>query len=411
MTGPRPHVVRRGAGLPLLFVHGNAVDHRLLIELDDVFCHNGGWERIYFDLPGFGQTPALDDPGGLPELADWLDEAVGSLVGGLPFAIVGSSLGGLLARDLVSRRPGQCVGMALLATVVDPVHANRALPDPVIAVEDHGLLASLDADDAAMYREVAVVRSSANWERFRRAALPGLRLADTDAMARLAARYTLPDFEEERLDGFDRPVLIVAGRQDAVVGFEDQSALARRFTTSSLAVLDHAGHNVHLDQPTVVRALLEDWAARVVRYVAQTDARDDPTGAISPGRADVILYVADQQASAAFYRALLGRAPVLDVPGMTEFLLADRCKLGLMPAAGIARLLGDAVPHPDTGAGIPRCELYLQTPDARASFERAIAAGAHPVSAPKARDWGDVVGYVADPDGHVLAFAQPLDDA
>lgn len=133
-----------------------------------------------------------------------------------------------------------------------------------------------------------------------------------------------------------------------------------------------------------------------------------PSRPISP--IEIILYVADQQASAVFYAALLDRAPVLDVPGMTEFVLTDHCKLGLMPSAGIARLLGEAVPHPDRGAGIPRCELYLPTPDVRDAFDRAVAAGAHPVSAPAPRDWGDVVGYVADPDGHILAFAErPVD--
>lgn len=269
MTLPRPHVVRRGAGLPMLFVHGNAVDHRLLIELDDAFCHEGRWERIYFDLPGFGRTPALASPGGLPDLADWLDDTVEALVGDRPFAVVGSSLGGLLARDLVARRSGQCLGLALLATVVDPVRAHRTVPDPAVVVADRTLLASLDADDAAMYQAVAVVQTPENWERYRRAALPGVRLADGDAMARLAAQYTLPGFVEERLDGFDQPVLIVTGRQDAIVGFEDQQALAQRFAACTFAALDHAGHNVHLDQPDVVRALLQDWEERVVRVRRQ----------------------------------------------------------------------------------------------------------------------------------------------
>lgn len=269
MSPPRPHVVRRGTGLPMLFVHGNAVDHRLLLELDDAFGHSGRWERIYFDLPGFGHTPPLDSPGGLPDLADWLDNTVEGLVGHLPFAIVGSSLGGLLARDLVARRPGQCLGLALLATVVDPVRANRTLPDPAVVVADHTLLASLDAAVAAMYQAVAVVQTPENWERYRRAALPGLRLADDDAMARLAAQYALPNFVEEQLDEFDCPVLIVAGRQDAIVGFEDQRLLAQRFAACTFAALDHAGHNVHLDQPNVVRALLEDWGQRVLRVRRQ----------------------------------------------------------------------------------------------------------------------------------------------
>ncbi len=62
---PNPHVVRRGAGTPVLFIHGNGVDHRLLSDLDDVFASDDGdgWERIYVDLPGVRADPAADRAG------------------------------------------------------------------------------------------------------------------------------------------------------------------------------------------------------------------------------------------------------------------------------------------------------------------------------------------------------------
>ena len=52
-----------------------------------------------------------------------------------------------------------------------------------------------------------------------------------------------------------------------------------------------------------------------------------------------VFYVADQAASAAFYRQVLGTEPVLDVPGMTSFALDGGGELGLMPEAGIERIL------------------------------------------------------------------------
>ena len=261
---PAPHVVRRGTGVPIVFLHGNGVDHRLLLGLDEVFESDGRWDRIYLDLPGFGATPALPAPGGLTDIADWVDETVSALVGDRPFAVVGASMGGLLARDLAARHPQQCLGLALLAPVVDPVHANRRVPEPVVLLEDPSLIASLDPDDATDYTQLAVVQSPDNWQRFRTAALPGLRAADIDAMDRLARRYVLDRTPDTRLAGFDRPVLIVTGLQDAVVGFEDQDALARLFVRPTLVALDHAGHNVHLDQPDAVRALLTTWAAQVL---------------------------------------------------------------------------------------------------------------------------------------------------
>ena len=83
-------------------------------------------------------------------------------------------------------------------------------------------------------------------------------------------------------------------------------------------------------------------------------------------RAHFILYVSDQSESARFYAAALGVAPRLDVPGMTEIAL-EGCVLGLMPEAGIRRLLGDAIADPATARGVPRAELYLLVDEDRKS--------------------------------------------
>ncbi|MBI4347460.1 MAG: glyoxalase [Elusimicrobia bacterium] len=123
-------------------------------------------------------------------------------------------------------------------------------------------------------------------------------------------------------------------------------------------------------------------------------------------KAIFILYVSDQKASAAFYAAVLGKKPELDVPGMTEFRLNDGAVLGLMPSAGIKRLLGDAIADPASAAGVPRAEVYLFTPDAPELHQRALANGARELSPLRLRNWGDEAGYVLDPDGHVLAFAR-----
>ena len=122
--------------------------------------------------------------------------------------------------------------------------------------------------------------------------------------------------------------------------------------------------------------------------------------------AHFILYVADQDASTGFYREVLQSAPRLHVPGMTEFELPGGAVLGLMPQAGIKRLLGAALPDPAAAAGVPRAELYLVVDDAEAAHTRALAAGARELSAVAPRDWGHHAGYSLDPDGHVLAFAR-----
>ncbi len=119
-----------------------------------------------------------------------------------------------------------------------------------------------------------------------------------------------------------------------------------------------------------------------------------------------IFYVADQARARDFYRAVLEIEPTLDVPGMTEFPLGNGALLGLMPAAGIKRLLGENLPDPSLAAGVPRAELYLVVESAQPYVERAVAHGATLVSPLQTRNWGDKVAYCLDRDGHVLAFAE-----
>ena len=119
-----------------------------------------------------------------------------------------------------------------------------------------------------------------------------------------------------------------------------------------------------------------------------------------------ILYVSNQKESALFYAALLQLNPMLDVPGMTEFELSPDCKIGLMPEDGISKIIMPALPHPSKANGIPRCELYLKVADILPFYARAKLLKAKIVSEIAVRDWGDNVFYMADRDGHVIAFAQ-----
>jgi catechol 2,3-dioxygenase-like lactoylglutathione lyase family enzyme len=119
-----------------------------------------------------------------------------------------------------------------------------------------------------------------------------------------------------------------------------------------------------------------------------------------------ILYVEDQAESRRFYDRVLDRDPDLDVPGMTEYRFPGGAVLGLMPMAGIRRLLGPSLPDLAEGTIVPRAELYLVVEDPGFFHERALAAGARELSPLQERDWGHEAAYSLDADGHVLAFAR-----
>ena len=69
----------------------------------------------------------------------------------------------------------------------------------------------------------------------------------------------------------------------------------------------------------------------------------------------------------------------------------------------------NALFDPDAGDGIPRAELYLLVNEPQMYHRRALEAGAIELSNLIARDWGHRAAYSLDLDGHVLAFAEPIE--
>jgi uncharacterized glyoxalase superfamily protein PhnB len=125
---------------------------------------------------------------------------------------------------------------------------------------------------------------------------------------------------------------------------------------------------------------------------------------------ETILYVKDQQKSTDFYTQLFRKNPDLNVPGMTEFNLSDHFKLGIMPNDSIAKILSEKIQHPSLGNGIPRCELYYLVENIEVEFQNALDLGAILISEIQDRDWGDRACYFADCDGHIIAFAEKIEN-
>lgn len=248
-----------GSGLPVVLVHGNGVDHRILLALDEQLARPGNLQRIYVDLPGFGGTPALAGKSGLPEIADWLQILLESQLGAQPFALIGNSLGGLLAQEMADRFEDQILGLVLLAPVIRPAAEERNLPARSIIHEDEVLLEELGAINAGHYAQMSVLQTRANWEQFEKHVLPGVLSADLRAMAHLSKRYYLETLPVDRDKVWNMPVLIACGMQDHIVGFKDAKELLKRYPNASFLELERAGHNVHIDQPEILAQALERW--------------------------------------------------------------------------------------------------------------------------------------------------------
>lgn len=262
---PQPFVTRRGSGDPMFLLHGNGVDHRYMLPLEAAL-EGSEWERIYLDLPGFGQTPALGGCGGAQDIAEWLVGVVREIAGSRPLALVGTSFGGILARYVAAHCRDQLRGMALLCPVVDLGKANRTTPEPTILSENRKLReqSQISDDDWEEYANLAVMQTEENWTLFHDYALPGIRLMDKDAAKRLDHNYALDSTPEDGTEPIAAPTLIITGRQDHVVGWADHVRLLQHYPRASFAVLDGAGHLGQLDRPEIVNAMISEWVERMI---------------------------------------------------------------------------------------------------------------------------------------------------
>lgn len=100
-TGPESwHCIERGEGRPLILLHGIGMTHHIWLSLIDKLAAEGR-RVVAFDLPGFGNTPALRQRiVSIEHLADDFMRELRQRGIAEPVDIVGSSLGGRIALEV-----------------------------------------------------------------------------------------------------------------------------------------------------------------------------------------------------------------------------------------------------------------------------------------------------------------------
>lgn len=259
----RLHFVEHGTGTPVLALHGWTPDHRLMTGcLEPVFAARPGYRRLYPDLPGMGKSPAGESVASTDDVLAAVQGFVDDEIGSEPFLLAGESYGGYLARALACARPRQVLGLALICPVGSIVaKADRDVPPHAVIKADPELVGSLSGPDLD-YVELAVVQNPETLRRFRAEIAPGLALADTAAMDRIKRSWELSS-PPEAAGGFDRPTVILTGRQDSSTGYADVYRLLDHYPRATFAILDTAGHNLQIEQPELLDSLLGEWLDRV----------------------------------------------------------------------------------------------------------------------------------------------------
>ncbi len=256
-----------GTGRPLLTLHGWSPDHRLMKGcLEPLFTERDNqWQRVYFDLPGMGQTPGADWIDGSDAMLEFVLAFIEAVLPGQRFALAGESYGGYLARGVIKRLPTRVDGLLLICPVADQDTRLEHAPAFQVLEKDEDFLTTLSIEDRQDFSGINVIQTRRVWDKFHSDVQPGLKLADQIFLSQRFSRHVPYSFNVDQLEQpFMKPSLMVMGRQDNCVGYRDQWNLLENYPRASFAVLDRAGHNLQIEQEELFQALVSEWLERML---------------------------------------------------------------------------------------------------------------------------------------------------
>jgi len=258
-----------GEGMPVVMVHGMGVDHRTMTGcMEPVLqARKEGWKRIYFDLPGMGRTQGADWIVNSDDMVRFISQFIDTVVPGERFLLVGESYGGYLARAVIRERPQDVAGLLLIAPLAVADDAKRDLPPGSVFNREDAVRETLDPEGQQFLDLFLVDQTERNWVRFEEEMLSGFQTGDSQFQAKIRSRiaaYELSYNVDDLPQPFEKPTLIVTGRQDCLAGYRDQWNFLENYPRATFVVLDKAGHGLQIEQATLFNALVHEWLDRVM---------------------------------------------------------------------------------------------------------------------------------------------------
>ncbi len=242
---------------PLVFLHGVGGGHHAW-ERQLPYFGGLGYPSHAWDQPGYGHSPAVD-PYDLEHISASLARLIETL-SDEPVALVGHSMGGLIAQETYVRHPKLVKAMALCFT--SPAFANS----------------SSEFTQQFIAARIAPLDQGKTMADIAKALMLGMRGSVSDASGLALAEQIMSSVPVETyrkavhlLTTFDRrkelagirvPTLLIAGSEDKIAPPEMMERMARKIPGAECLVLHGCGHLGPMDQPDAFNAALLSFLKR-----------------------------------------------------------------------------------------------------------------------------------------------------
>lgn len=255
--------VEFGSGSPILVLHGGKLDHRHMVDaVEPSFAGLDGWRRVYMDLPGCGLSSGFEDVRSQDDVASCVLDFARSIAESDRIAVIGESRGSYIAQGLAYSDPELVAGLCLIVPGGFPTDPPPPTPDvrPIIARPD---LLEGQPSSVTGRAERLVIQNAEIIEKIRQTKVPAAALHDADLEARVTDKFLFTYHDKMLASRFDKPSLILSGRQDSISGYADTMGMLECYPQATYGLLDTAGHSLSWERPTLFTAMLRDWLARL----------------------------------------------------------------------------------------------------------------------------------------------------
>lgn len=252
-----------GHGFPVVFIHGLGNDRTRWAG--QVRALSPRYRAITFDNMGHGQSVKPPGPYDLGMFVDFLHEFVED-IGLAHLALVGFSLGGLIATAYALAHPRRVAAIAIFNSVHDRTEEQRAgVRERADRVEAGGPGATLDTSIERWYTADFRRRRPDFIEEARRQVLAN------DRRAYAASYRAFADSDpglDERIHDIDCPALIMTAENDIGSTPEMSRRIAARIPGAKLEIVPHLRHCAPMEDPEsynrALGAFLDENVGRVV---------------------------------------------------------------------------------------------------------------------------------------------------
>lgn len=235
----------QGAGTPLVLIHGAQGDRSMFSAIAPLFAAH--YQVLTFDQRGSGRSAKPDMDYSISMLADDT-AALMDHVGFSAAHIIGVSMGGMIAQEFALRHPQKTQTLVLGCTTPGGPHAvalgggtlARAYSTQPMSAEERGR-ALAEACFTKGYIDAHPEAIPAMIEARRQRPIDPVALGH-----RMKAAHTHDTYN--RLPRITAPTLVITGKDDVLISWENSRILAERIPGAKYVLLEPAGHIFWVEQ-------------------------------------------------------------------------------------------------------------------------------------------------------------------